>query len=603
MTQVRHRVLGTLQAGEGSRAALGLQIGPDGVPRPVVLVLAPSEVNTDAEAAKALARETERAVILEHPHILRVLGLTQVDDGDRKALARVTEFADGESLRKVLEVAKKLPANYAALIVADLAMGVHYAHVAGNDDGTPLVHGDLRPETVMICFSGVSKASGYGALSVAPRELNGRRVVNRRKYSAPEQVVSGRAAVIVQSDVYLLGLMLHECLSGRSPFEGAEDHDQAILTRPLEVLPEEVPEPLAKIIQRATAKKSNERYPTPLAMREAIIEAMGALPSHEELAAWLGPLFPDLEGIRAQRKHLIDAGIASYAKEQWARAATDPETPVAAPPVPAPAAAAPRPAPPPRPPPAPRADPAPRPEPVRREPRIEDVETDVAASRYDTHSEFAAVGQQKKNPFVATIVVGLGTAALAIGAFVFLQRGAPPPVEPTPVATELEAAADASVQLAAVVDAGAVEAAPVAPPEPEVQSATLEIKVDPPVSISLNGKDQGRAPLKMNVEPGRYVVGLTDKNRGIRTSRTVVVSASGASESIYLQRGFVSVSAPDGSTIYIDGRKVGTAPLKEISVYEGSHRILVTVGKARWTQAFSVSANERMVFDVELNEP
>ena len=68
-------------------------------------------------------------------------GLAQLEQG----LARVTEYADGETLRRVMEVTPKLPPPLAAKLVADAAMGMHYAHLAGNDDGSPLVHGDVRP--------------------------------------------------------------------------------------------------------------------------------------------------------------------------------------------------------------------------------------------------------------------------------------------------------------------------------------------------------------------------------------------------------------------------------------------------------------------------
>ena len=60
------------------------------------------------------------------------------------------------------------------IVVVDDDQGVaDYAHVAGNDDGTPLIHGDLRPETVMVSFNGVCKVSGYGALGVAPPGTEG----------------------------------------------------------------------------------------------------------------------------------------------------------------------------------------------------------------------------------------------------------------------------------------------------------------------------------------------------------------------------------------------------------------------------------------------
>jgi serine/threonine-protein kinase len=135
---------------------------------------------------------------------------------------------------------------------------------------------------------------------------------------------------------------------------------------------------------------------------------------------------------------------------------------------------------------------------------------------------------------------------------------------------------------------------------PKAEEPTLELMVEPSVELTINGKSLGRSPYSAPMAPGKYVVKLIDKSKGISTSRTVVVKASGkTSERIYLSKGFVSISAPDGAGIYIDGRMVGRAPIKEISVYEGSHHILVTVGKAKWQQSFSVKAHERMYFNVE----
>src|SRR5688572_4516521 len=98
MNQVRYHPLGPLLAGEGSRAYLGLALEEGTPPRPVVLVWAPPEVARDPEMSAELQRETQRAVVLDHPNILRVYGLVSLEAG----LARVTEFADGESLRRLL---------------------------------------------------------------------------------------------------------------------------------------------------------------------------------------------------------------------------------------------------------------------------------------------------------------------------------------------------------------------------------------------------------------------------------------------------------------------------------------------------------------------
>jgi serine/threonine-protein kinase len=193
-------------------------------------------------------------------------------------------------------------------------MGIHYAHMAGNDDGSPLVHGDLRPETVMVCFNGVSKVMGYGALSVAPREREGRRVRNQRYYSAPEQLLGGRDAATVRTDVFLLGLLLHECLSGRMPFHEWPDIDKAILQRQLPALPSDVPRALDEVIRRATAKRAEDRYPSALAFREALIEAVNGLPSAATLTDFLEEIFPPDSEARATRRQMIELGRAELAR-------------------------------------------------------------------------------------------------------------------------------------------------------------------------------------------------------------------------------------------------------------------------------------------------
>src|SRR5690606_15680047 len=173
----------------------------------------------------------------------------------------------------------------------------------------------------MVAFSGNCKVTGYGALSVAPRERDGRRVVNRRLYCAPEQVVGGRESIIVGTDVFLLGLILYECLSGTRPFSDASDLDQAVLMGNLAPLPADIPEAFAKIVERCTAKKAAGRYTSALAVREALLEALDGvpLPSDVDVAAGLAPLCPPSELNRATRQQPLAQGPARSAPRPRAR--------------------------------------------------------------------------------------------------------------------------------------------------------------------------------------------------------------------------------------------------------------------------------------------
>ena len=594
MRQLRYQALGPLLAGEGSRAFLGLEISNESKARPVVLVFVPDADNRDPALLARIRRETEHAATLDHPNIIRVLGFAELDEGH----ARVVEFADGESVRRILEVTHFLPPRFAAKIAADAAMGVHYAHVAGNDDGAPLLHGDLRPETLIVSFKGVCKASGYGALKVAPVDAGGKQVRGRRLHCAPEQIIGGREALIPQTDVYLLGLTLYECLTGKVPFESATDLDQAILAGlPPPIEDPDIPQALKDVVVRSMAKKAPERYATPLAFKEAIEAAMTRLPSNEDFAAYLLDFFPQGEETRAARRREIDAGIADFARRNWdanpstkmpmlspqaIAAAMAPQKPAA--PAPAPAA---KPA-------APAARPA---APVQRppsRPRPADDYDDEPPRRED---------QKSRAPVIAVAALALAAVAIMWG----VSRGSKQTQEPLPPIKIPVVKPVPPPEPVAVVDSGPTEPRVTAPPPVDVvappraadEPSVLELTVEPAMDIAIDGKPAGRSPFRQQVAPGRHVVQLTNKAKGISTSRVVIVRPKGTtSEEITLGRGTLNLSAPEGAVVFLDGDRIGYAPIREVPIWEGNHRIVVAVGKAKWEESFYVKAGQPVSFNV-----
>ena len=156
----------------------------------------------------------------------------------------------------------------------------------------------------MLAFSGRAKVGGYGALAVAPKEATGQRVVNRRRYCAPEQIIGGRAAQTPQTDVFLLGLVLYECLTGRMPWDKETDFDQAVMTTPLPL--DDLPAPIQELLRKATAKRASERYKTALAFRDAVDEM-------------LAPLATPAAALRAARAPLPGPGLAARRAQAGAR--------------------------------------------------------------------------------------------------------------------------------------------------------------------------------------------------------------------------------------------------------------------------------------------
>lgn len=649
MRPARYQVLGPLRAGEGSRAQLGLAIFDDGRAEPCVVVLVPEDAEHDAALLAKIEKETEHAALLDHRNIVTVFGFAKLEQGH----ARCVEFADGESLRRVLNLSSTLPVAIAARIVCDACTGVHYAHLAGNDDGTPLVHGDVRPETVLLSFAGATKVTGYGALAFAPKEIGGQRVKGRRVHSSPEQIIGGRDAITIASDVYLLGLTFYELLTGVVPWaDQAEGFDQAVLTYPLPpATPGLIPEGLVAVLEKACQKKAPHRYATPLALREAIEEALGSqIATSEELASFLEPLFPGSGEIRAERKRTIDAGIADFARQQWRRNSQEmrlpsPSAPTPAPPVsgpyppinptqsasspispepsgPQPVIAPPVPPAQPPPPPPPSGafpvQPKPKP-PAHHQPHfaVEDSRPgdDDDEPKRESSTPWVAF-------LVAIVVIISGYLAYSKANEPFTPKPRPEdervPVKtveidaglPTPVAVIIDAGeVDGGVEQAldagqSAVDAGAAPKPVVdagAPP-PAVSELQVTIESRPNLELTIDGTPAGKTPWTGKLALGPHKLKLENKDLLISTGRTLTVQGEQPISQTYkFEKGTVTINAPAGAGIFIDGKKVGTAPLKEpLSIYEGFHRVLVKVGQAQWTETFTLFEGQKVNFNVEL---
>ena len=569
-----YRTAGPLLAGTRSSAMLGLE-ERDASARPVVLVWAPPEIPKDEDRYGQLQRDTRRATTLEHPHIVKVHGLATLEQG----LARVVEYVDGESLRDVLEHTGKLPPGIGGRIALDCALGVHYAHVAGNDDGTPLVHGDLRPETVMLAFSGRAKVGGYGALAVAPKEPSGQRVVNRRRYCAPEQIIGGRAAQTPQTDVFLLGLVLYECLTGRMPWDKETDFDQAVMTSPLPL--DGLPPAVEELLRKATAKRASDRFKTALAFRDAVDQVLAPLATPAQLSELLEHHFPAEDSPRAARKQVLEAALAAHARA-WAaqppKSSESPTIPIAA-----------------------------------RE------LAELEAPRFDWRTKMP-------------LVFGVAVAGALAGAFWFQTRNAVPrPMLVVPPGQQQGSRSQASITRPAGAAPGtsapsATPAVVVAPPTATVPSAStpasttllkvatpdprgkgdflttgVDLTTDPPLEVALDKKPFGRTPVVIPATPGKHVLTLTDASKGINQSRVVTVKPDGVTPvRLTVARGTLSVRAPQGARVIVDGRVVGASPVEDLHLFEGTHHLKVTLGDATWQQSFLLRPEQSLRYDVEL---
>jgi len=586
MATLRYQPLGPLLAGGNSHAYLALEVADDRPPRPVALLWVPAEIADDGEQMGKLARETYRATLLEHPHLIRVFGLAALEDG----MARVVEYIDGEGLARFLERTGKLPPALAVRLCAEAALGVHYAHEAGNEDGTPLVHGDLRPETIFVDYQGVTKVGGYGALAVAPKEPNGRRVLNRRLYAAPEQLVGGRDAVNRQTDVYLLGALLYRCLIGSAPFEGAEKFEEAVISAPLPPWPDDpLFSKLWPVVEKALAKRGADRFASARAFHDALLEAVPELPGRETLAAFLENQFPPEDEVRVARREALAKGLS--------------ELQVASEQRPSPAAVLPR-------------APAVREEPILRSPAF-----GLGLEHYDEpEPSYRRTTLSRDKGAKMAMGLGIALALLLIVGVVLLRRPRKTPVTPpipspsAPVAPVSQPPSQGQgakptptgseplppLRLPPPAPAPTTEEAPASAPPTSSKSGMLDLSTEPLVEVLEGEISLGRAPLRISLAAGRHVLRLRSKENGIDVTRSIEIKAGRENEErIRVGKGQVQLTAPEGAKVEVDGRRIGTAPLDPFPVYEGSHKIVVWVGKAKWQQPFSLQSGEKMYFTVE----
>lgn len=219
-------------------------------------------------AAERFLREIEISAALTHPHILPVLDSGRADG----FLFYVMPYVDGESLRERLEREGELPLADAVRIGREVADGLAHAHARG------VVHRDIKPGNVllsgrhaMIADFGVARA----IRRAGDEELTGTGLaVGTPAYMSPEQA-AGDDHVDARSDVYAVGCLLYEMLTGRPPLTGRTP--QATLARrmtesppPVRGVRETVPPELERAVMRALARSPADRFPSAEALAGAL---------------------------------------------------------------------------------------------------------------------------------------------------------------------------------------------------------------------------------------------------------------------------------------------------------------------------------------------
>ena len=220
--------------------------------REVALKIIHPHLATDKSFVDKFRREAKMAASLSHPNLVNVF-----DQGtDNQIIFLVMEFVPGINLRDALNDYGALTPDRALEILEPLTAGLAAAHSAG------ILHRDLKPENVFLSDNGTVKLGDFGLAREISSHTQTGSVVGTAAYLSPELVLRGQADA--RSDIYSLGVMAFEMLTGKQPYAGdqavqiAYQHANSNIPAPSSVSPE-VPELLDEIVLWATARNPSDR--------------------------------------------------------------------------------------------------------------------------------------------------------------------------------------------------------------------------------------------------------------------------------------------------------------------------------------------------------
>src|SRR3954452_15257171 len=235
----------------------------------------------DDQFVERFRREAKNAAALSHPNIVSIY-----DRGEAEGTYYIAmEFIDGRTLKELIVSRGPAPLTVAVEYARQILSALRFAHRHG------IVHRDIKPHNALVDAEGRVKVADFGIARAGTSQMTeAGSIVGTAQYLSPEQARG--AAVDQRSDVYSLGIVLYELLTGNVPFNG--DTPVEIAMKHLSALPEppsalrpEVPRELDLIVTRALAKDPAERYQSAEEMDadlEAFLRGAAVSPVTEEAA-------------------------------------------------------------------------------------------------------------------------------------------------------------------------------------------------------------------------------------------------------------------------------------------------------------------------------
>ena len=262
----------TEKIGEGGMGAVfkGIDLMLE---REVAIKMLRPELASQPQVVERFRSEAVTLAKLNHPNIATLFSfLRQGED-----FFMVMEFVRGETLDSLMRRAGAMPCNHAIALFCQALEGIDHAHRMG------IIHRDIKPANMMLTETGTLKVMDFGIARVlgTSRMTKQGNIVGTIEYMSPEQVRGQETDA--RSDIYSLGILLYEMLTGRVPFSSDSEYD--LMRMQIENAPEpprvftgQIPQAVEQAIMRSLAKRSEARFQGAAEFRNTLLGAAGAVP-------------------------------------------------------------------------------------------------------------------------------------------------------------------------------------------------------------------------------------------------------------------------------------------------------------------------------------
>ncbi|MDA3862665.1 MAG: serine/threonine protein kinase [Deltaproteobacteria bacterium] len=306
----KYYLLERINVGGMAEVFLAKSFGSDGFEKLVAIKRILPNIAEDEEFIKMFIDEAKISVKLNHPNIAQITDLNQ----EKGVYYIAMEYVHGKDARSIFEKCrssrKPMSLAQACFIIMKVCEGLDYAHNKKDSNGNQIgiVHRDISPQNVLVSYEGDVKIIDFGIAKAAGKASKTQAGILKGKfgYMSPEQVRG--LPLDRRSDIFSLGIVLYELLTGERLFVGESDFSTLEKVKNVEILPPstyntKIPEQLEQIVLKSLAKNVEERYQNASEMHDelqAFMYTSGEFYSRKDLSSWMKKIFKnDLQEAKA----------------------------------------------------------------------------------------------------------------------------------------------------------------------------------------------------------------------------------------------------------------------------------------------------------------